>query len=245
MKTPKYAAPKPIEIPDRRWPGQIIDKSPIWCSVDLRDGNQALPNPLSPSQKLEYFNLLTKIGIKHIEVSFPSASHDDFDFTHGLIEQKNIPDDVFIMVLSQCREHLIDRTMESIAGVERGIVHLYCAASQLHMDHVFGMDRESTIEMVKQSVAQVRDAADAMSGSDIRLEFSPEEYTDTDMDFSLELCEAVFETWGSASADKPIIFNLPATVERRPPNQYADMIELFCRNFSARDKILEIGRAHV
>jgi 2-isopropylmalate synthase len=212
--------------------------------VDLRDGNQALPNPLDPAKKLEYFNLLCRIGIKHIEVSFPSASQGDFDFTRRLIEEGHVPDDVFVMVLSQCRPQLVDRTVESLKGAGRGIVHLYCAASELHMSQVFGLDRKGTIEMVTGSIAQVRELIEPMSGSDIRLEFSPEEYTDTDLDFALELCEAVFETWGKATPDKPLIFNLPATVERRPPNQYADMIELFCRRFSQRERVCVSLHSH-
>ncbi len=237
MNPPKYAAPKAIDLPDRQWPRRSIQKSPIWCSVDLRDGNQALPNPLSPAKKLEYFSLLCRIGIKHIEVSFPSASQDDFDFTRRLIEDDHVPDDVFVMVLSQCRPHLVGRTVESLKGAGRGIVHLYCATSELHMSQVFGLDRKGTTKMVTDAIAQARDLIEATSGSDIRLEFSPEEYTDTDFDFALELCEAVFETWGKATPDKPLILNLPATVERRPPNQYADMIELFCRRFSQRDRV--------
>ena len=241
---PKYVAPKPIDLPDRQWPSRTVAKAPIWCSVDLRDGNQALPNPLGPDDKLEYFDLLCRIGLKHIEVSFPSASQDDFDFVRRLIEQGHVPDDVYIMVLTQCRERLIDRTVESIAGLPRGIFHAYCATSELHMAKVFDLTRQRTTEMVLRSIAQIRDRTAEMSGSDIRLEFSPEEFTDSDMDFVLDLCEAVFETWGRATVERPLIFNLPATVERRPPNHYADMIELFCRRFSARDRILVSLHSH-
>ena len=241
---PKYMSPKAIDLPDRRWPQQTIDNNPQWCSVDLRDGNQALPSPLAPDAKLQYFKLLCKIGFKNIEVSFPSASQEDFEIIRRLIEENHIPDDMFIMALSQCREHLIERTFESLAGIKRGIVHLYCATSQLHMQQVFNLDRKATLEMVIRSIDQTRQLADAMTGSDIRLEFSPEEFTDTDIDFALELCEAAFETWSKATTAKPMILNLPATVERRPPNQYADMIELFCRRFSARDKVLISLHSH-
>ena len=241
---PKYLPPAAIDLPDRRWPQRTIVKSPLWCSVDLRDGNQALPNPLSPEAKLEYFELLREIGFKNIEVSFPSASQEDFDIIRRLIAGGHIPDDVFIMALSQCRKHLIDRTFESLAGIKRGIVHLYCAASQLHMQQVFDLDRKATLKMVIRSIEQARELADGMGDSDIRLEFSPEEFTDTDLDFALELCEAAFETWGKGTAEKPMILNLPATVERRPPNQYADMIELFCRRFSAREKVLISLHSH-
>ena len=241
---PKYAAPPPIDLPDRRWPDKTLDKSPIWCSVDLRDGNQALPNPLLPEQKLEYFDLLCRIGFKHIEVAFPSAGQDDFDFTRRLIEGGHIPGDVYIMGLTQCRSHLIDRTFEALAGIPRAILHAYCATSELHMRQVFGLTHAETIDMVRKSVAQIRGLADAMGDSDIRFEFSPEEFTDTDQNFALEVCLAAFETWGKGTASEPMILNLPATVERRPPNHYADMIEWFCRRFPHRDKVLISLHSH-
>lgn len=241
---PKYAPLKGIDLPDRSWPGKSITKSPRWCSVDLRDGNQALPNPMGMKRKQEYFELLTRIGFKNIEVSFPSASHDDFDFTRSLVEEGRIPDDTYIMVLTQCRSHLIERTFESISGIDRGIVHLYCATSPLHMRRVFGLTEAQTLEMAIQGVTQARDMAADMSGSDIRLEFSPEEFTDTDPQFALDVCEAVFDAWGQATPEKPMILNLPATVERRPPNHYADMIEWFCGKFSHRDSVLISLHSH-
>jgi len=241
---PKYTAPPMIDLPDRRWPSKTITKSPIWCSVDLRDGNQALPNPMSPDKKLEYFRLLCKIGLKHIEIAFPSGSQDDFDFARKLIEDDLIPDDVFVMGLTQCRAHLIDRTFEALQGLKRGILHAYCATSELHMEQVFGLSREKTLEMAVKSIRQVRELADGMRDSDIRLEFSPEEFTDTDLNFAVEICHAVFDAWGKATVEKPLILNLPATVERRPPNQYADMIEWFCRNFPERDKVLISLHSH-
>jgi len=240
----KYESPKKVDVPNRKWPDAQITKSPIWCSVDLRDGNQALPNPLTPDAKLEYFQMLCDIGFKHIEIAFPSASQDDFDFTRRLIEEKHIPDDVFIMGLTQCRPHLIERTFEAFAGIPRGIVHAYTATSDLHMKQVFNLTRKQTIEMTVRAVQQIRDLADGMPDSDIRFEFSPEEFTDTDIDFCLEITQAVFETWGKASAEKPLIFNLPATVERRPPNHYADMIEVFAERFPQRDKILISLHSH-
>ena len=187
---PKYAYPEPIPVEQRRWPESRITTSPIWCSVDLRDGNQSLPNPLNPEQKLEYFTLLCAIGFEHIEVAFPSASQDDFNFTRRLIEEGHIPDTVFIMGLTQCREPLIDRTFEAFEGARRGIVHAYTATSDLHMKQVFGLDRQGTLEMIRRSVEQIRDRASAMPDSDIRLEFSPEEFTDTDLSFALDACEA-------------------------------------------------------
>ena len=243
-EVPKYVAPAMIDLPDRQWPSKSIDKSPQWCSVDLRDGNQALPRPMDPARKLEYFKLLRRIGFKHIEVAFPSASQDDFDFTRRLIEEGHIPEDLFIMGLTQCREHLIERTFEALAGIERGIVHAYLATSDLHMEQVFRLSRKKTLKMAADAARQVSELADTMADSDIRFEFSPEEYTDTDLDFALELCEAVFESWGKATAEKPLIFNLPATVERRPPNHYADMIEWFCRKISARDRVAVSVHAH-
>ncbi|MHC4871244.1 MAG: 2-isopropylmalate synthase, partial [Planctomycetota bacterium] len=236
-KMPKYAGFPSINLAERKWPTRVIAECPDWCSVDLRDGNQALPNPMNPAQKMEYFKLLCDIGFKTIEIAFPSASQDDFDFTRKLIEEKLIPEDVFIMGLCQCRDHLIDKTFEAFKDIERGIVHLYIATSKLHMQQVFNMDEKATIERAVTSIRQVRELADSMPESDIRLEFSPEEFTDTDIDFAVEICEAVFDAWGKATVEKPIIMNLPATVERRPPNLYADMIEYFADKFSQRDKI--------
>ncbi len=241
---PQYAPPAPIDLPDRQWPGRAVTRSPIWCSVDLRDGNQALPNPMNPEQKLEYFDLLCGIGFKHIEVAFPSASQDDFDLTRRLIAEKRIPDDVFIMGLTQCREHLISRTFEAFEGAPRAICHAYIATSELHMQQVFKMDRKSTIARAVEATTQIRDLALAAAPSDIRYQFSPEEYTDTDLEFALEICEAVYEAWGMATPEKPLIMNLPATVERRPPNHYADMIEWFCKRFSHRDSILVSLHSH-
>ncbi|MCX7935433.1 MAG: 2-isopropylmalate synthase, partial [Planctomycetota bacterium] len=180
----------------------------------------------------------------HIEIAFPSASQDDFDFTRLLIEKGHIPDDVFVMGLTQCREHLIARTFEAFRGVPRAIVHLYIATSELHMRQVFGTDRRGTLERAVASVKQARHLAEAMPASDIRLEFSPEEFTDTDLPFALEICEAVCEAWGKATPQKPLILNLPATVERRPPNQYADMIEWFCGHFSQRERVLISVHSH-
>lgn len=244
MSVPKYKIPEMIDLPDRQWPARSITNTPQWCSVDMRDGNQALPDPMDPDQKLEYFQMLCDIGFKHIEVGFPSASQDEFDFFRKLIEEDLIPDDVFIMGLTQSRPHLIERTLEAFKGCKRGIVHAYIAPSDLHMKQVFGMERPQLIETAVAATKQIRELADQMPESDIRYEFSPEEYTDTDVDFSLELCEAVFEAWGKATPDKPVIMNLPATVERRPPNHYADMIEYFCRNFSRRDCITVSLHSH-
>ncbi len=244
MSVPKYVIPEMIDLPDRQWPAKNLTSSPQWCSVDLRDGNQALPDPMDPDQKLEYFKMLCAIGFKHIEVGFPSASQDDFDFFRRLIEEGHIPDDVFIMGLTQCRPHLIARTFEAFKGCRQGIVHAYIAPSDLHMTQVFGLDRDQIIEAVVTATKQICELSDAMPESDIRYEFSPEEFTDTALDFGLEICEKVFKAWGKATPEKPLIMNLPATVERRPPNHYADMIEWFCRNFSQRDCITVSLHSH-
>ncbi len=244
MSVPKYKIPEMIHLPDRQWPSKSITASPQWCSVDLRDGNQALPDPMDPEQKFEYFQMLCELGFKHIEIGFPSASQDEFNFFRRLIEEDLIPDDVFIMGLTQSRPHLIERTLEAFKGCKRGIVHAYIAPSDLHMRQVFGMEREQLVEMAVAATTQIRTLADAMPGSDLHYEFSPEEFTDTDLDFTLELCEAVFAAWGKATSEKPLIMNLPATVERRPPNHYADMIEYFCRNFSQRDRITVSLHSH-
>jgi 2-isopropylmalate synthase len=241
---PKYVAPKAIDLPDRQWPAKTLDKAPLWCSVDLRDGNQALPDPMTDAQKLEYFDLLCRLGFKHIEVGFGAASADDFNTFRRIIEENRVPEDVFIMSLVQCRANLIEKTLESLADVKKGIVHAYCPTSDLHMQQVFNFDRKKTLDMVVEAVGLIRDGSAAMADSDIRFEFSPEEFTDTDLGFALEICEAVFETWGRATVEKPLILNLPATVERRPPNHYADMIEWFSRNFSQRDKVCVSLHAH-
>jgi 2-isopropylmalate synthase len=244
MKTPKYKAPASFDMPNRQWPARTLTASPAWCSVDLRDGNQALPNPMDPDQKLEYFQMLCQIGFKEIEAGFPSASQDDFDFFRCLIEENHIPDDVFIMGLTQCRPHLIERTFEALKGVKKGIVHAYIATSELHMTKVFGTDQQGTLKSAVEATRQIRQLADAMPESDIRFEFSPEEFTDTDLPFCLKMCTAVFEAWGKATPEKPMILNLPATVERRPPNHYADMIEWFIAHFPHRDCVQISLHAH-
>ena len=228
---PKYIYPEPIRIADRQWPDRIITRPPVWASVDLRDGNQALPEPMTPKQKLEYFNMLLGIGFKEIEVSFPSASEDDFNFVRKLIEEDLVPDDVRISVLTQARKHLIDRTIESLRGVKKAIAHCYVATSDLHGRFVFGDTRDEVLKMAVEGTRMVRDAI-AREGLEkvVSYEFSPEEFTDSDLNFVIDLCCAVKEEWG-ASTPETFILNLPATVERRPPNQYADMIELFCRQY--------------
>ncbi len=228
---PKYKYPQPIPMPHRKWPDAIIQQSPVWASVDLRDGNQALPIPMNPEKKLEYFQMLVNIGFKEIEVSFPAASQDDFDFVRCLIEGNHIPEDVKISVLTQAREHLIDRTVASLVGAKQAIVHCYVATSDLHGRFVFGDSRDEVMEMAIAGTKMVKAAIEkyGMTGK-IGYEFSPEEFTDSDLDFTLEICKKVKETWGP-SQKSDFILNLPATVERRPPNQYADMIEYFREHY--------------
>jgi len=234
---PKYRYPEPIAISNRQWPDRIITKPPVWASVDLRDGNQALPEPMNPEQKLEYFKMLLGIGFKEIEVSFPSASEDDFNFVRMLIEKDLIPDDVRISVLTQARKHLIDRTIESLRGLKgKAIAHCYVASSALHGKFVFGDTREQVMQMAIDGTKMVRDAIARIGMEDqISYEFSPEEFTDSDLNFVVDLSNAVKETWGPSTPDTYVL-NLPATVERRPPNQYADMIELFCRQYPYLDQ---------
>ena len=228
---PKYRYPEPIKIENRQWPDRVIKHPPVWASVDLRDGNQALPEPMTPEQKLEYFNMLLGIGFKEIEVSFPSASEDDFNFVRKLIEENLVPDDVRISVLTQARRHLITHTIESLRGVKNAIAHCYVATSDLHGRFVFGDNREQVLQMAVEGTRMVRDAiAEAGLEKNVSYEFSPEEFTDSDLNFVIDLCCAVKEEWGESTPES-FILNLPATVERRPPNQYADMIELFCRQY--------------
>jgi 2-isopropylmalate synthase len=244
MKYPKYRYPEPIPIKDRQWPDKQIEKTPVWASVDLRDGNQALPVPMNPEKKLEYFKLLVDIGFKEIEVGFPSASQDDFDFVRSLIEKNLIPDDVRIAVLTQARKHLIDRTVESLKGVNKAIVHCYVATSDLHGRFVFGRNREQVLEMAVDGTRMVQEAvANAGMQNVIGYEFSPEEFTDSDLNFVIELCKAVKEQWGPAKKED-FILNLPATVERRPPYQYADMIEYFCKEYPYMDETTVSIHAH-
>ncbi len=241
----KYTPVKPINIVNRQWPSRTLDKAPTWTSVDLRDGNQSLPIPMNPEKKLQYFRMLLEIGFKEIEVGFPSASQDDFDFVRTLIENDLIPDDVCISVLTQARKHLIDRTIESLKGAKQAIVHCYVATSDLHGKFVFNNDHDKVLEMAINGTQMVKDAiAEAKLDFPIRYEFSPEEFTDSDPDFVVELCTKVKECWGEVADKKDFILNLPATVERRPPNHYADMIEYFIQKYPYMDQTSISLHAH-
>ena len=234
----KYRPFPPVVLPDRTWPDRVISRAPFWCSVDLRDGNQALPVPMSVEEKLEMFDLLVRVGFKQIEVGFPSASETEFTFVRRLIEENRIPADVRIQVLVQARDHLIKRTFESLAGVDKAIVHLYNSTSPLQRRVTFGdATRESIRDMAIEGATIIRDLLPAMDGSDIMLQYSPESFSDTELDFSLEVCHAVMDVW-QPTPERPIILNLPATVEWTTPNVHADQIEWFCRHVRNRGSVL-------
>jgi 2-isopropylmalate synthase len=234
MPIHKYSAFQPINLPDRKWPGRVIDKAPIWCSVDLRDGNQALVEPMGPERKRRMFDLLVKMGFKEIEVGFPAASQTDFDFVRELIEGDLIPHDVTIQVLTQAREDLIRRTFEAITGARQAIVHLYNSTSTLQRRVVFGQDRSGITDIAVNGARIIKDLACGMSGSEIVFQYSPESFTGTELDFAKEICEAVMDVW-RPTPQRKCILNLPATVEMATPNVYADQIEWFSRNAAGRD----------
>jgi 2-isopropylmalate synthase len=223
---PKYRPFPAVKMTERMWPSRTIDQAPTWCSVDLRDGNQALAVPMSVEEKLEYFALLVKIGFKEIEIGFPSASQIEFDFTRRLIEENRIPDDVWVQMLVQSKEELIERTFESIRGAPRAIVHLYNSTSPAQRRITFGLDKQGVQDIAVSGTKHVRDRVKSVPGTKVRFEYSPESFSATETDFALEVCEAVGETWGYTKED-PIIFNLPNTVELMMPNQHADQIEWF------------------
>jgi len=238
MQNPPISKYRPwgtIDLPDRTWPDRVIDRVPIWCSVDLRDGNQALPIPMGVEQKLELFELLLKIGFKEIEVGFPSAAQTEFDFARKLIEEDRVPEGVALQALTQAREHLIRRTFQSLKGAKKAIVHVYNSTSPLQRRVTFGMTKEQIKQIAVDGVKLVRDLLPELEGTEVQLEYSPESFSDTEIEYSLEVCEAVMEAWEPTEAN-PIILNLPATVELFTPNVHADQIEWFCRNLKERDK---------
>ncbi len=243
MNFRKYAPYPAVDIADRTWPGKRITKAPIWSSVDLRDGNQSLPVPMSVDEKVVMFKLLVSIGFKEIEVGFPSASATEFAFVRKLIEDRLIPDDVTIQVLTQSREHLIRRTFESVRGAKNVIVHLYNSTSRQQRDVVFRMSREEILGIAVSGTRLVRELADASGNPGIRFEYSPESFTGTELDYALDVCHAVMDAWG-ATATNRIILNLPSTVELSMPNVYADRIEWFCRNVRDREAVIISVHAH-
>ena len=232
----KYKKVPVLNFPEREWPNKEIEQAPVWCSVDLRDGNQSLIEPMNVEEKMEMFQLLLKLGFKEIEIGFPAASQIEYDFLRELVDRDMIPDDVTVQVLTQCREHLIDKTFEAIQGIQNVIVHIYNSTSTLQRDVVFHMDREEIKQIAVDGTRMVKERAKDFPGK-IQLEYSPESFTGTEMDFAIDICSAVQDVW-EPSADNKLIFNLPATVEMNTPNVYADQIEWMHKHFKNRENII-------
>ena len=233
----KYRPFPPVAKRARRWPDRVIEHAPEWCSVDLRDGNQALIEPMNPSQKLAMFELLVDVGFKQIEVGFPAASQTDFDFVRQLIEEDRVPDDVTIQVLTQAREGLIERSFEALKGAKRAIMHLYNSTSTVQREQVFKMSRDEIKGIAVQGAEWVRDRALKQADTDWQFQYSPESFTNTELDYAIEVCDAVIDVWHPITRNK-IIINLPATVEVATPNVYADQIETVCDRISHRDDVV-------
>lgn len=234
----KYRPFPVVALADRTWPDRVITEAPIWCSVDLRDGNQALPIPMSVEEKLEMFDLLVKVGFKEIEIGFPSASDTEFSFMRRLIEEDRIPEDVTVQVLVQTRRHLIERTFEAIRGARRVIVHIYNSTSTLQRRVTFGDASQEDIKAIAVTGAEVvKELVSTIPNTEIVLQYSPESFSDTELDFALECCEAVIDVW-QPTVERKIILNLPATVEWATPNVHADQIEWMCRNVSKREAVI-------
>lgn len=232
----RYRKNPVVDYPEREWPNKEIEKAPIWCSVDLRDGNQALIEPMLVEEKIEMFQFLVDLGFKEIEIGFPAASQIEFDFLRQLIDRKLIPDDVVVQVLVQCREELIDRTFESIEGCKQAVVHIYNSTSTLQRDVVFNMDREHIIDIAVQGTRMVKERAKKFPGK-IILEYSPESFTGTELDFALDICNAVQREW-QPTPENPMIVNLPSTVEMNTPNVYADQIEWMIKHLENRESLV-------
>jgi 2-isopropylmalate synthase len=237
MPFEKYQPFPPVVLPDRQWPNRTITRAPIWCSVDLRDGNQALIEPMGTADKRRMLKLLVEMGFKEIEVGFPAASQTDFDFVRQIIEEKLVPDDVTLQVLTQSREHLIRRTFEAIQGAENVIVHLYNSTSELQRRVVFGADRRTVTDIAVAGARLIKALAAGVPDSNIAFQYSPESFTATELDFAVEITGAVIDVWQPTPANRMIV-NLPATVEMASPNVYADQIEWFCRHVRDRESII-------
>lgn len=232
----KYKRFETICLKERTWPNKHITKAPIWCSVDLRDGNQALINPMTVDEKIEMFNLLLELGFKEIEIGFPSASQIEYDFLRTLIDRNLIPDDVVVQVLTQARPHLIKKTFECLKGLKKAIVHIYNSTSVLQRDVVFNMSKEEIKEIAVEGTKLVKEYAKDFDG-EVILEYSPESFTGTEVEYALDICDAVCDTWG-ATKDNKVIINLPSTVEMDTPNVFADQIEWMCNNFKDRERVI-------
>lgn len=239
----KYQPFRPVSLPDRTWPDQTITVAPAWCSVDLRDGNQALIEPMTPQQKLDLWNLLLDVGFKEIEIGFPSASSLDYDFCRKLIDESLVPDDVTIQVLTQARPDLIEKTFAALKGARRAVVHVYNSTSTVQRDYVFGLDRAGIVEIATQGAQWVADEAAKHPNTEWIFEYSPESFTGTELDFAVEVVDAVTAVW-SPTPQSPVIINLPATVEMSTPNVYADQIEWFCRHVKHRDSLIISVHTH-
>ena len=237
MPIAKYRSFEPVRLPDRRWPGRVIERAPLWCSVDLRDGNQALIEPMGPDRKRRMFDHLVKLGFKEIEVGFPAASQTDFDFVRQLVDENLIPDDVTIQVLTQARDELVRRTFEAIEGARNVIVHLYNSTSTLQRRVVFGLDRPGIVAIATDAARLIGALSAKRAAGPVRFQYSPESFTGTELDFAVEICEAVMDVW-KPTPQCPVILNLPATVEMATPNIYADQIEYFSRTVRDRDCVI-------
>nr|WP_315290031.1 2-isopropylmalate synthase [Serratia proteamaculans] len=232
----KYRPFPPVALPERQWPGRTLQQAPRWCSSDLRDGNQALAEPMDNARKRQFYQLLLQCGFKEIEVAFPSASQTDFDFVRSLIDEQLIPNDVSIQVLTQSRDDLIDRTFEALRGAPRAIVHLYNATAPMFREIVFKQDKAATVALAVNGALRIRQQCEQQPETAWTFEYSPETFCFTELEFALEICEAVADVW-QPGPGRPMIINLPATVEVSTPNVYADQIEWFCRRFSQRNRV--------
>ncbi len=233
----KYRPFPPVDLPDRQWPNRVLTRAPLWCSVDLRDGNQALAVPMNVSQKLELFQALVKCGFKEIEVGFPSASNTEFTFNRRLIEERRAPDDVWLQVLVQAREDLIERTFQSLVGARKAIIHLYNSTSPAQRRVVFGMSKPEIVQVAVRGAQMIQDRLPLLKGTEVRLQYSPESFSATEVEFAREVSEAVMEVWKPTPQRKAIL-NLPDTVEVAMPNIYADQVEYICRNIKNREALI-------
>src|SRR5476651_2687830 len=239
----KYRPFPPVCLPDRQWPNRVLTSAPRWCSVDLRDGNQALAVPMNVGQKLELFSALVKCGFKEIEVGFPSASNTEFAFNRNLIEDGRIPDDVTIQVLVQAREDLIEKTVQSVLGAKRCIIHLYNSTSPAQRRVVFGKTKAEVVQIAVQGARWIQERLPRLAGTEVMLQYSPESFSATEVEFAKEISEAVMDVW-QPTPQRPMILNLPDTVEVAMPNVYADQIEWICTNIRNRDSLIVSLHTH-
>ena len=239
----KYRPFPPVRLPDRQWPDRVLTQAPRWCSVDLRDGNQALAVPMNVSQKLELFHALVKCGFKEIEVGFPSASNTEFTFNRRLIEERRAPDDVWLQVLVQAREDLIERTFESLVGAKKVIIHMYNSTSPAQRRVVFGMSKEQIVQVAVRGAELITERLPRLKGTEVMLQYSPESFSATEVEFAKEISEAVMNVW-QPTPERKMILNLPDTVEVAMPNVYADQIEWICRNIRNRDSLIVSLHTH-